>query len=144
MTRRRRAAVLLEMLAALGLFVAAGLAVIGATRRALATVERTTEAALGTDLASTAFALLQSGAATPESLLGPADPRSAPSNAGADDEAGDLAEARWSLRIETEPSAHDGLAFARIAAVYRDDAGAERTVASAEGLFRLRSGGGAR
>lgn len=139
-SRARRAAALLELIAAITIFVAAGLAILASTRRALDTAVRTREAAVATDLAASTLAKLRAGIASPESLIGPADPRAL---AAGDDAAGaafDNAppeETGWEIEIDTEPTAFGGLTLARITARRADPQGRTLAEATAAGLFRL-------
>ncbi len=143
-TPRRRhqskAAALLELIAAITIFVAAGLAILGSTRRALDTAARTRDAAVASDLAASTLARLRAGLAGPESLIGPADPRALAAGDGSAGAAFDNAPPEatgWELEIETEPTPFAGLTLARITARRIDPQGRTLAEATTAGLFRL-------
>lgn len=119
----RRGAILLEMLLAVVLFAMAGLAIYGALDRAVDGSVSTRERLRGADLAWSAIALIESGAARPETLDGPITERS-PLWAGPDPGAGvgdsrASAWGRWELRIETEPGRFAGTTVVAVTALTR-------------------------
>lgn len=111
----RRAALLLEVLLSLAIFVAAALAVGGAMRRAGAGLERVRERAQASDLAWSAIARLEAGLATPSSLNGEVK------------ETGKHAVGTpgWSLHIETEPTERTGLTLVEVSALRTTPDGTE-------------------
>lgn|GEM_PF-2275907 len=141
---RRRAAALLELIAALAIFVGAGLAILGATRGSLTTAATTRDAEQAADLAASALALLRAGLATPESLHGPVDPAALTSAAGIrEGETGAAfdnappAPTNWSLHIETEPTDIPGLTLTIVTAELEDHAARVRASATLAGYIRL-------
>ncbi|MBM4108612.1 MAG: hypothetical protein FJ255_07340 [Phycisphaerae bacterium] len=127
--RIRHGGVLLEVMLAVALFVAAGLAVVSASDRASMASEHARLAVRAGDLARSAMALIEAGLATPESLHGPV--RSWRSIAGAVDE-GPVAEGPapdergWELQIQTEPLALDGLVKVSVEARLLSESGLVR------------------
>lgn len=104
----RRGAILLELLLAVVLFAMAGLAIHGALDRALDRSSSTAERLRGADLAWSAIALIESGAAQPESLDGPIDEASplwfGPDPGASVDIPREGPWSGWELRIDTEPA----------------------------------------
>jgi hypothetical protein len=126
---RRGGGVLLEVLLAVALFVAAGLAVVSAMDRASMAGERARLGARAGDLARSAMALIEAGLATPESLHGPV--RSWRSLTGPIDEGpmveGPAPDERgWELLIATEPMTQPGVVKVSVEARLVDEAGQAR------------------
>ncbi|MDX9912388.1 MAG: hypothetical protein RBS39_11210 [Phycisphaerales bacterium] len=67
---KRRGAILLELLIALAMLAAAGLAIAGAIERGVATSERGAERARALDLARSAMAVIDAGVASAEVVTG--------------------------------------------------------------------------
>ena len=117
---------LLEVMLAIAMLAMAGLVVLGAlsdASRRLRSAEIRADAA---DLAASAFALLNAGLATPDSLDGPVPADGLIGNDGASDSAaaGDIEPSGWMLVVDTEPAAFDGRVRVQIT-VARTDASGE-------------------
>lgn len=130
----RRGAILLEMLLALGLFVAASLAISATMRQGVASLTRSRDETRASDLARSGLALLEAGLETPQTLDGPVrawgdDPSVWEGDAAMAELAGELSigsgdgppvESGWVYAIETEPSSFNGLTKVTIT-VRRED-----------------------
>lgn len=135
---RARGALLLEIMVALAVFVAGGLAVMAMVNRAAASMSLARDYRAAADLARSAMAKIEAGIATPQTLHGPVPAWNPEEDAGQD--AGDgmgsgfadspPAPSGWELEIATEPSAFDGLTMVTVRAVRRAGEGSERTRAS--------------
>ncbi len=139
----RRGAILLELLLAVALFAMAGLAIHGALDRALDRSSSTAERLRGADLAWSAIALIESGAAQPESLDGPID-ESSPLWLGPDPGASADAPREgpwsgWELRIDTEPARFRGHVLVSVGVVRRTG-NDERLWYTARQVVRLGAG----
>lgn len=140
----RRGAILLEMLLAVVIFAMAGLAIYGALDRAVDGSVATREKLRGADLAWSAIALVESGAARPETLDGPITERSPLWN-GPDPGAGlgdgeSSAWSGWELRVQTEPGRFAGTTVVAVTALRREG---ERELLwyTARQLVRVDAGG---
>ncbi|GJM19063.1 MAG: hypothetical protein DHS20C14_12760 [Phycisphaeraceae bacterium] len=118
----RRAVLLLELLLALAVLVASGMAIGAAVGRTTDSLVRADDRTRAADAAWSAIALIEAGIASPETLNGP----------GVD---GTL----WSLRIETQRTSHEGLVLVTAEAYPADGpAGSDaRAVATARQYVRL-------
>jgi hypothetical protein len=92
-----RGSILLEVLLAIAIFVAAGIATLRVADMATNAASRTALRAKAEDLARSAMAKLEAGVATSETLSGPVKPES-------DDETLSPEDEGWEIEIETEPS----------------------------------------
>jgi len=126
--RGRRAALLLEVLLALALFVMTALAILSIVRDAVGRLESARERLEAADLARSAMAAIEAGLYRPAALNGPvpveglfaeddqdsgAVPASSPiGEAGAD-------RPSWTLEIDTQPSEFPGLSLVTVS-VLRD------------------------
>jgi len=128
----RRAAVLLELIVSLALFVAAGMAVLTVTRHAVGSIERTRLQQRAGDHARSAMALLEVGLASPESLDG-----SAPTwlDRGEFDESAPVSP--WTIEVETEPSAYTDLTLVTVTAVHEPTPGTRDASFTLRQLIRL-------
>ena len=125
----RRAALLLEVLLSLAIFVGAALAVGGAIRRAASGLSAVRERAEASDLAWSAIARLEAGLATPSSMASDTD-------ASEDKLRGTPG---WSLHVETEPTERSGLTLIEVSAHRTTPDGTEldRAVYTARQVIRL-------
>ncbi|HYE01753.1 MAG TPA: hypothetical protein VD963_00820 [Phycisphaerales bacterium] len=106
---------LLEMVLALALFVALGLAIVNLLGQASGSLAALRQAAYAADLARSALARIEAGIASPESLNGPVVPWEA--EAGGSAESAHASGAGWELRIGTEPTEFPGLTLVTVTAV---------------------------
>ncbi len=151
--RARRGAVLLEIVLALGLFVATAMTLLGVVSGAIDSLTRSRDQLIGADHARNALAMIEAGIARPESLNGPVPAWSGGGDAAEDwmgnedpeapagafggamdagsafDESqpasGDLVTTGWALEIETEPARVPGLTLVTVRAHRVDNAGDE-------------------
>lgn len=125
----RRAAILLETIVAISLFVMASVTIYAALARSAEAVERSRSSEQAADLARSAMAMIEAGLATPESLNGPLTPAKAALGLAADEDALDggvadtstaaAGDSTWELEISSEPSGYDGLTLIGVRAVKR-------------------------
>lgn len=99
----RRGAMLLEAVVSLGLFVAAGMAILASLDRSATALRAARETTLARDLAATAMAKIEAGLETPLTLNGPVEEW--PTAGGGSPSS----PSRWVLDIKTEPSQFAGL-----------------------------------
>lgn len=109
----RRAALLLEVILSLALFVGTALMILAILGRALDALEEARLRQTACDLARSAMSRIEAGIASPESLNGPAHLFDEPLNAPGDDVP---VESGWELIVETEPSPFDGLTLVTVTA----------------------------
>lgn len=145
--RTRPGGVLLEVMLAVALFVAAGLAVVSATDRASMASDHVRLAVRAGDLARSAMALIEAGLATPESLHGPV--RSWRALGGGIDEGpvidGPAADERgWELQILTEPMPLEGVVKVSVEARLLSESGRLRASRRLIQVVPSRGAGGAR
>ncbi|MBX3363712.1 MAG: hypothetical protein KF866_03005 [Phycisphaeraceae bacterium] len=130
----RRAAILMEMMVALAIFVMAGLTIGGSMRQGVMLAMHARHEARAADMARTAMALIEAGIESPQSLRGPVRPFLARVDAWDGDASADaerrssleidesrLEDAGWELLIETEPSDFRGLTKVTVIARRVDD-----------------------
>lgn len=133
--------VLLEMLAALAMFVMTALAVLGAIDRGLRSAERTRDQARAVDLARSTMTKLEAGLGTVQSLAGPVpawEPGLEPVDPGApfdESAAGGFSEtppapSLWEIEIDTMRSEFPGLTHVTVTAAKRASPDGEAVVAS--------------
>lgn len=122
MTRRpgsggspRRGALLLECLLAAAVLAAFGIAIWGVIGRSQDAAQRTRWEAIASDLARSAMAKIESGAARPESLQGPAY-RNLESSEDRSGTAGPSDAELWELDIHTEASEFEHLTHVAVRA----------------------------
>lgn len=134
-TRSGHGAILLEMLLALGLFVAASLTITATLRQGVESLTRSRDEARAADSARTGMSLIEAGIETPLTLDGPMrawvdDPRVWEGDDLMRDAAGELAvgsgdgqimRTGWSYEVQTEPSLFDGLTKVTITVMLRDE-----------------------
>lgn len=104
--RMARGALLLEILVALAILVPASLAIISLVGRSMDTLGEMRDRAHAADLARSAVAMIESGAQSAESLIGPAGRRLADDGTV---EQGDGLDRAWELSIASEPGVQPGL-----------------------------------
>ncbi len=109
----RRAALLLEAMLALTLFVGTALMILAILGRSLDALDEARQRQTACDLARSAMSRIEAGIASPESLNGPAQLFDEPLNAPGDDRP---VESEWELVVETEPSLFDGLTLVTVTA----------------------------
>jgi hypothetical protein len=137
--------VLLEVMLAVALFVAAGLAVVSATDRASMASEHARLAVRAGDLARSALGLIEAGLATPESLHGPVRSwrsLSGPIDEGPVVEGPNPDERGWELVISTEPLAQDGLVKVAVEARLLSETGQVRVSRRLVQIVPTRRAGG--
>lgn len=136
----RRGAILLELLLAAAIFAMAGMAVYGAVGRAAQSAAGARERLVAADLAWSAIALIDAGAARPETLVGPLRETS-PLWPGPDPGPSVSVNAPsgwegWEIGIQTEPARFPGLTLVEVTATRRQ--GDRETAAfTARQLVRL-------
>lgn len=141
--RSARGAILLEIVLAIGLFVATGMVLLSVVGGAIDSLNRSRDRQIAADHARNALAMIEAGIARPETLNGPVAAWSGADNAegGASDagvaidmsgsgpdEAGSAGSGidggtGWSLEIETERTATGGLTLVIVRAFRTDDSG---------------------
>lgn len=144
----KRGAILLEMIAALAIFVMASLAITSLLRQGMGSLDRERLRAQAADLARSTMARLESGELSEMNANGPvppwpADERNWEGDAEVTPDALfiEAEEASgWEIRVETEPSEFEGLSVVRVFVTRRDPEDDQRVLASAElhQLVRLR------
>lgn len=132
----RRAAILLEIMLALALFVTTSLTLLSIISQSTSGLTRSRDRLVAADHARSAMSQIEAGIALPETLNGPIQPASAqleeeldPGFIGIDPDdapAGDqTADPTWALEIETERAEYDGLTLVRVRAHRIDPDGFE-------------------
>jgi len=124
---RRRAALLLESLLAMTLFISAGLAILTMVERAVASLAMVRDLRRAADLARSALAQLEAGIAEPETLAGPV-PEWEEETSGAAFDDSPPRPSGWRLAIETSPSPFDGLTLVTVTASRSREDGAAASV----------------
>ncbi len=116
-----RGLVLLEVLLAISIFVISGLVILSALAEGVELQRQTRDRQRLVDLARTAVALIESGAATAETLNGPvrAWPASLTDSASSS-EPPPAGGPRWELRIQTQPWGGGGLTLLTVEALRSD------------------------
>lgn len=126
-TPMHRGTVLLEVVAALALFVIAGLAILSLLSQAVRSLERMRDAERAADIARSAITHIELGLYQPEALDGRTPPWLEPD---ALDLAGSIPDADlaptsrrpdWTLTVETEPTAFAGLTLVTVHVQRGDD-----------------------
>ena len=112
---RRRAAVLLEVLLALALFIATALTLTGVVGTTLRAMQSSRDDIRAANIARSAMALLEAGVYTPEALSGPAPAELL----GGEEESLTTSNAAdaWTLEIETERTSFSGLTLVSVTAI---------------------------
>jgi type II secretory pathway pseudopilin PulG len=110
-----RGALLLEVLLALGLFVAAGMVVLSTVAQSVRSLQVAREKETAADLARSAMAKLEAGIETATTLNGPV-PVWRDEGDTAHVDAGPVVDSGWELEVETAPSEFEGLTIAVVTA----------------------------
>lgn len=138
---RARAALLLEVLVSLAILVSVSMAIGAVLRDSTDRLLDVGRVGVARDLARSAIAQIEAGVATPEALNGPVpvwDSSRALAELG--DEVGPRSSdeidpgsgvpepSGWTLEIETQPSAFEGLTLVSVTAIHADDPRARATL----------------
>lgn len=132
----RRAAILLEIMLALALFVTTSLTLLSIISQSTSGLTRSRDRLIAADHARSAMSQIEAGIARPETLNGPIQP--APAQLGEELDPGFIgidpddapsgeqdADPTWALEIETDRSEYDGLTLVRVRAHRIDPDGFE-------------------
>lgn len=125
--KRRRGAILLEVIVSVAIFVASAVTLIGVLSQSDSIAARAREEQIAGDLCRSAMAQLSLGLSRPESLQGPVRPMEAE---GGGFEDAPPPDSGWELKIATEPGSFSGLQKVTIEAIRVSASGARRTVTS--------------
>lgn len=139
--RRRRGALLLEVLIALAVFVGAGLAVISVLEQSTGAMGRMRDQRQACDLACSAMARIEAGIDTPETLDGPVPAWEEGSDGGVIQGGGG---GNWELDIRTDTSQFPGLTRITVQAIKRPGTSGSDAVQASYSLTQLvKAGAGA-
>lgn len=118
---RCRGGVLLEVVAALAIFIGASLAVMACVDRAAEGLDRARGLQRAADLARSAMSQLEAGLGTAPTLSGPVPVSEGSGGNGVPYSGGEAAdgESGWELEVQTEPSEFAGLTKVSITALRR-------------------------
>jgi type II secretory pathway component PulJ len=141
--RSRQAALLLDVLLALGLLVAGAISILTLLRTGASGLARVRDLDHAAGLARSAIALIEAGIETPESLHGPVRESSSDENSLPNDE-DDLDADRLILHIDSSPSAFDGLTIITVRVLDSAQESEDRTLFELRQLVALRPRGQAR
>lgn len=129
-----RAAILLEIVLSLAIFIIAGGAVLNLVSGTAGGLAQSRNASKAADLARSAMAKIEAGIDTPQTLNGPIERQAEGGNDGA-------APSGWELEIETDASQFRGLTRVQIRAVKHGSGGAVDADFTLIQLVRLGSKG---
>ena len=126
----RRAMLLLEVAAAMAVFVMGGLAILSLVGGSVDSLSAARDAVKAVDLARSGMARLEAGLATPQNLPGPVPAWEDDTDAWLGDDALSAEEGHgfadaaprpsgWELEVETEPSEFAGLTLVTVTAIKR-------------------------
>lgn len=140
----RRAAVLLEIMLALSLLIAAGIAITATLDRSSAGMTIARDHFVATELARSAMSKIEAGIENMQNLNGPVPVWTEPE----DTEGGTVGSkfddalpspSGWELEVKTEPSGHEGLVLVIIRAVRKTAGDRESASCTLRQLIRLRT-----
>ena len=138
----RRGALLLEVMLALAIFVAGGLAILGLVRGSMLDLDHARQTLHAADVARSAMSRIEAGLANPATLNGPVElwdgraaAESAYLDAGEDlamgmDDAASVEDPLWELEVDTAPSQFADLSEVTVRARRLASPGSTRVVAS--------------
>jgi len=141
MRRRHRGALLMEVMLALALFAAGGLAILALVRESMSSLVRARQTMEASNIARSAMARIEAGIDDPAMLVGPVevwDGRAEAMTASdfnmsddlPADETGMGVDPVWEIEVESLPSDFEGLSEVSVRAFRLASPGSERIVAS--------------